>query len=88
MPNALDRGRAAFSDPAWEAAEVSPSDSDNFVRLPKAIWVVAAGDVVFVPAGQDAPVGPYTFAAGDIIPVVCKRINDTNTTATVVALYD
>jgi len=87
----------AYSDPngsdlAWSPAQdyaaVTTSDTTNLFKNAVGIYVGVAGDVVCVtPAGT-----AITFknaAAGTILPVMTKRVNATNTTATnLVALYN
>jgi hypothetical protein len=66
--------------------DVSKSDTVNFTELPKAIYVGGAGVVVAL--GSDDVACSFTAVAGQILPIRPKRINSTNTTATLmVALY-
>lgn len=73
------------SSSSFEA--VTPSDSVDLDLRPRALYVGGAGDVVAVDVGGDA----VTFVgvqAGSVLPIVCKRVNATGTTATnIVALY-
>lgn len=72
---------------------ISPSDSVDFVaqgnspdRLTTGIYVGGAGvaAVVF----PDASVVNFTCVAGQVLDVAARRVNSTNTTATLmVALY-
>jgi len=66
---------------------ITKSDTVNLEKITDAVYVGGAGDVAFVSEGDVA----VTFAgavAGSILPVAAKRINSTNTTATLlVALY-
>lgn len=83
-PNGSD---LAFS-PASDYAAITPSDTTNLFKVACAIYVGVAGDVVAVtPAGT-----AITFknaAAGSVLPIMCKRVNSTSTTATnLVALYN
>lgn len=74
-------------DPYNKAAAITKSDTVNFPDgLCEAIQVGGAGVVAAV--FQDDSVVNITAAAGDIIPIKIKRVNSTNTTATVMtALY-
>ena len=76
------------SIPALEAEAVTPSDSVNFSKLARAIYIGGAGNAVVVMENNDA----ITFnglLAGTILPVRCKRVNSTGTTASmnIVALF-
>ena len=49
-------------------------------RYPDAVWVGGAGIVaVILPDGSECD---FTVVAGTLLPVICKRINSTTTTAT------
>lgn len=79
---------ASRSDPAAFAAAVTPSDSTNFTAgEARGLYVGGAGDVVVVfPDGTAITFVGVT--AGSILPVQCKRVNSTSTTATsIVALF-
>jgi hypothetical protein len=74
------------------AVAITPSDSADFVdnqggpALTDAIYVGGAGIVVAV--FQNSTTAQFTCVAGQILPVRCKRVNTTSTTATLmVALY-
>lgn len=72
---------STLTAPAQNAFAITPSNTVNFDSWARAIYVGGAGDVAVVLPGGTA----VTFAgavAGTIIPVVCGRINVTNTTAT------
>lgn len=73
-----------------KAFAITPSDSDNFDK-PVMICCTVAGNVVAVPFGGDED-GTDTaltipVVAGDILPFCVKRVNSTNTTATVIGLF-
>lgn len=79
-----------------KAVAITPSDSVNFVSsgkgasgdamLSDAIWVGGAGIVVAVL--QDGTTVNFTCVAGTVLPIAAKRVNSTNTTATLmVALF-
>lgn len=69
----------------WD--DVTPSDTDDFVAVPRAIYVGTGGDVAAV--GLDGAVVTFKNAqSGSVLPIAPKRINDTDTTATdLVALF-
>lgn len=79
-----------------KAVTITPSDTVNFVSAGKgssgdallsdAIYVGGAGIVAAVL--QDGTVVNFTCIAGQILPIAAKRVNSTNTTATLMnALY-
>lgn len=73
--------------PAVRWVAVTPSDSVNLSSGCRAIYVGGAGDVALV--GDDGVAGTFAaVAAGTILPCQAKRVNLTNTTATLMlALY-
>lgn len=73
--------------PAVLGSAVTPSDATDFSRLTRALWVGGAGNVVVV--WYDGTTSTLTgVPAGTLLPVRCKRVNSTSTTATsIVALF-
>lgn len=75
------------SNPAQYAEVVVPSDTVNFTKVPRAIYVGGAGNITAVMA-DGAAVLFSGVTAGAILPIRAKRINLTATTATLmVALF-
>lgn len=74
-------GSTTGTMPAYDAFSITPSDSTNFNIAARAFYVGVAGNVAIVtPSGSVVTlVGCQT---GVIYPIVCIRINSTNTTAT------
>jgi hypothetical protein len=72
---------------ASDYAAITPSDSTNLTKGPcAAIWVGGAGTVQVV--RDDDTVVAFECVAGTLLPVMAKRVNFTNTDATLlVALY-
>lgn len=74
-----------------KAVGITPSDSANIANpgtalATDAVYVGGAGVVAAV--FQDDTVVNFTAVAGEILPIRVKRINSTNTTATLlVGLY-
>lgn len=66
---------------------VTPSDTVNFSRIARSLYVGVTGNIVVVAADNSV----LTFVgvpAGSILPVQSKRVNSTLTTASsIVALY-
>lgn len=73
--------------PARQWKTVTPSDTVNMPLGCCAIYVGGAGDVALV--GEDDVAKTFSaVAAGSILPCQAKRVNSTNTTATLMlALY-
>ena len=76
-----------YADPAQDAAAVTPSDTAELSPVARSLYVGGAGDVkVTTEAGTDV-----TFSgalAGSIIPVRCRRVFSTGTTATNIVALD
>lgn len=73
----------------FETAEaVTPSNSVDFAGgIAGALYVGGAGNVVLITRGGQA-ITFTSVAAGTVIPVACRRVNSTSTTATnMVALF-
>lgn len=70
-----------------QAEAITKSDTVNFpLGLCDAVYVGGAGVVVAV--FQDGATASFTAVAGQVLPIRVKRVNSTNTTATLmVALY-
>ena len=78
--------------PARSFAAVTPSDSTDFAGgAAAALFVGVGGNVVVVGVDNNNGVVTETFknvGSGTILPVRCRRVNATNTTATdIKALY-
>lgn len=75
--------------PYNKAVAITKSDSVNFPEVDgpcASVFVGGAGVVVVV--FEDDSTASFTCVAGEILPVRAKRVNSTNTTATLmVALY-
>lgn len=75
--------------PATRAAAVTPSDITDLPTYAKALYVGTTGNIALVPrfAQTDAGVTFVGVTAGSILPVQCRRVLATGTTATnIVAL--
>jgi hypothetical protein len=75
------------SAPAVNWAAVTPHNSNNLPAGCRALYVGGAGDIAVV--GYDDVAVTFTgVVAGTILPLAAKRVNATNTTATlIVALF-
>ena len=66
---------------------ITKSDTDDFAFLVRAIYVGTTGNVVVVNP-DETTVTFTTVPAGAILPVMARRVNSTNTTASnMVGLY-
>lgn len=63
---------------------ITPSDSADLPRE-MLIYCTVAGNVVV--RDSNGTNMTYTVVAGDILPIIVKRVLATNTTATVIGLY-
>lgn len=84
---------AGANNPVYtRAIAITKSDTVNFTVAGSAvvcdaIYVGGAGVVVVV--FEDGEIASFTCIAGQILPVRAKRVNSTNTTATLLlALYN
>lgn len=67
-----------------DSTDVSPAQAGGF----RGLYVGVGGNVAVVPVGGTASVTFTGVVAGTIIPVMGRRVNSTNTTATnIVALF-
>lgn len=68
-------------------AVVTPHDSTNLAHLTRALYVGGTGNLVAVM--DDGSTCLFSaIPVGTILPIQCKRVNSTSTTATlIVALY-
>jgi hypothetical protein len=54
----------------------------------RALWIGGAGDVAVIAEGDTDAVTISAVPAGTVLPIRCKKVMSTNTTATlIVALY-
>lgn len=71
-----------ITSPAYSYTAVTPSDTIDDPNGPfKAIFVGVGGDIVFVGLDNVAVTFKNTIS-GSILPMIGRRINSTNTTAT------
>jgi hypothetical protein len=69
---------------------VTPSDTVDFASYPRSVVVTVAGTVSALPLkNADASFVNFgSLAIGTVLPFRVRRINATNTSATLIALYD
>lgn len=68
---------------AENAASITPSDTEALTPLARALYVGGAGDVAVVTTKGDDVVFSG-MAAGSVLPVQCKQVKSTGTTATLI----
>jgi hypothetical protein len=81
-------GSRNINSSADQWAVVSPSDSTNLSKKPKALYFSAAGDVALV--GDDAVSVTFTVIAGQTLNVRPSKVKVTGTTVAagkIIALY-
>ena len=74
-------GHSTAMHPADTFEAITKSDSVNLQHVTRAIYIGGAGDVAVV--GEDNVAVTFVgLLVGTFAPIVCKRVNSTNTTAT------
>jgi hypothetical protein len=68
------------SNPAENAAAVTPHDSNDLTNVARALYVGTTGNIKIITAGGDT-VTLNSVPAGAIIPVRVKRVFSTGTSA-------
>jgi hypothetical protein len=72
----------SVSDPARQAAPVTPSNDQPLARIPKALFVGTGGDIRLRCTDDDAPVLFRNIPSGSILPVRAGHILMDGTSAT------
>jgi hypothetical protein len=74
---------SAYNDPAHGGFAVTPHDTTLFdaTRVVRALYVGVGGTVVAL-TSADQVLTFLNVPSGSILPVRCKRVNSTSTTAT------
>ena len=87
MPDTFANLTKGLTAPADKYIAITPHDSTNLAISTRGIFVGGAGNLVAV--DEDGNAVTFTgVLAGVVYPLRCKRVNDTNTTATgLVGLY-
>jgi hypothetical protein len=75
------RGIADRTEPSPQWELYTASNSTNFARFSRSVYVKTAGDIAFVDMDDTVVIFP-AVPAGSFVPVVAKRINATGTTNT------
>lgn len=75
---------ARIVDPGSLAVSVAPDDNTDLAVYAKALWIGTGGNVAVVPLGQidDTAVTFVNCQDGSILPIRCRRLMATATTAT------
>lgn len=74
------------TDTARRWAAVTPSDTARLAKVPAALYCTVTGNVVI--KGDDGVSATFPMVQGQILPVRPFFVMATNTTATVIALYN
>lgn len=89
MTTAVSNAKSSFDllAGATSGEAVTPSNSDELTKFARALWVGTAGDIALVTTAGTS----LTFvgiAAGTMVPIQCKQVLSTGTTASnIVALW-
>ena len=65
---------------------VTPDDSTELGRVSRALYVGGTGDVTVLTA-EDQVITLSNVPAGTLLPIQIKRVNSTNTTATLMTSF-
>ena len=81
-PSLYDRTYLLGGDcPGMDMFAVTPHDSNDFALSARGLYVGVGGTVVVVTLANVA-ITFVNVASGQILPVACRRVNSTSTTAT------
>jgi len=81
-PSLYDRTYLPGGDcPGMDMFAVTPSDATDFALSARGLYVGVGGTVVVVTLAGVA-ITFVNVASGQILPVACRRVNSTGTTAT------
>jgi hypothetical protein len=81
MPDTFANHGAGLESPAFDAAAVTPHDTNDLTFTARALYVGTGGDVAAILKGDAAAVTFKNVPAGSILPVAAKRVLATGTTA-------
>jgi hypothetical protein len=77
----LGQSGSSIGNPAQGGFAVTPSDTVDFTEYARGLYVGVTGNVVVV--AFDGSVLTFVgVPAGAVLPIVCRRVNATSTTAT------
>lgn len=87
MADKFETYAAGLESPARHAFTITPNDNADFANFARAFYVGATGDVALTTVGGDDII-MVGLPLGSVVPVACKRIKSTGTTASnLVGLY-
>lgn len=81
MADAFSSNAPNLSSPGTKLVALTPNDGADLATVSRALWVGVAGNVALVAADDSAAVTLIAVAAGTLLPIRCKRLMSTNTTA-------
>lgn len=74
--------------PAVETLAITPNDSTDLDVPCRALWVGTTGNISLMGRGDSSAVLIRNIPSGTLLPISCKRVLATSTTAAdIVALY-
>jgi hypothetical protein len=88
MPDNFASHTAGLDSPAFDAAAVTPHDTNDLAFTARALYVGTAGDVVAILKADAASVTFRNVPSGTVLPVCARRVLATGTTASnILALW-
>lgn len=88
MADSFSGKRTELHSPARRGFAVTPHDTNELTAFTRAVWVGGAGNLSVILAGDTAAITITGVPAGTLLPLCCKIIRSTSTTATnIVGLY-
>jgi hypothetical protein len=88
MPDTFQNHQAGLESPAFEAAAVTPHDTNDLAFTARALYVGSGGDLAVIPKNSASSVVFRNVQSGTLLPITAKRVLVTGTTATqIVALW-
>lgn len=82
MADTWNANAAGLDSPAENAAAVTPHDSNELANYSRALYVGGAGNVCVTLVGTGTAIVFVGVPAGTILPIRCKLVKSTSTTAT------
>ena len=83
ISRSLSKGDSIVIASAQHAVVITPSDSVDLTTVSRALWIGGAGNISVVMYGGEI-VTISGIQAGSLLPLMVKRVNSTNTTATLI----
>ncbi len=69
------------TSPLSSGFAITPNDSSDLGQYTRGLWIGGGGDISLILAEDSSAVEIKNIATGSLLPMVVKRVNATNTTA-------